>query len=196
LASLKERHSEAGNRLLSSKKGAGGGGGGYRPSSNSSIKSKARGRSKEAEQAKLHRAERGWNNYSKRQDSHNYALGKSKCAPSSTFLSLAQNSQRNAQVDHAVMNKTGSSFVAPVGGGRQQQGTGTQYGNTKRDVHAMWNQFKVVLKAETIKWASTRSSRHGNKIMVCVPQPLPSLTWLISLTGAFESKTNDPHHNK
>lgn len=162
MSSLKERHSEAGNRLLSSRgatSGSSAGAGGYR--SSSSIKSKTRGNSKEAEQAKLHRAERGWNNFSKRQDSHNYALGKGKCSPSSTFLSLAQNSQHNAQVDHAVVNKTGSSFAGPVG-----KGYGAQYGNTKRDVHAMWNQFKVVLKAETIKWASTRSSRHGNKIMV------------------------------
>lgn len=115
---------------------------------------------KEAEQAKLHRAERGWNNYSKRQDTHNYALGRGKVAASSTFMSIAQTSLWNANVDNAIMNKTGS-LISPAG-----KGYASRYGNRQKDVNAMWNQFKNTLKAETIKWASARSSKHGNKIMV------------------------------
>lgn len=157
LLSLKERHAEAGNRLLSAKKSSNVSG--YHPSSISSVKSKTRV-NKEAEQAKLHRAERGWNNYSKRQDTHNYALGKGKVAVSSTFMSLAQTSLWNANVDNAVVNKTGSLMAS------EGKGYGSKYGSSKKDINLMWNEFKVSLKAETIKWASARSSKHGNKIMV------------------------------
>jgi hypothetical protein len=168
LVSLKERHSEAGNRLLSSKKqmnqtasssGRAGGSATMRSRTQTT-------KSSESEQAKLHRAERGWNNFSKKPSSHNYALGKGKATkPSSTFLSLAQTSQWNAQVD-AVVTKTGSSFSPSPGKG------GVSSGNNK-SVPVMWNNFKGVLKTETMKWASARSSRHGNKIMVSVTVHLP-----------------------
>ncbi len=124
-------------------------------SSGSSVRSR---KAKETEQAKLHRQERGWNNFSKKQETHNYALGKGKQKPTSSFMSLAQSSSWNAQMDNAVVNKTGTSFLSPGGKGSTKP--------EKKDVKTMWNQFKVVLKAETIKWASARSSRHGDKIMV------------------------------
>ena len=153
--SLKERHAEAGNRLLSSKKTQ------KSQSQMDSTTSSIKRRSQDSDQAKLHRAERGWNNFSKKQETHNYALGKGKVKPKSSFLSLAQTSSWNAQMDNAMVNKTGTAFLSPIG-----KGYGSKYGNSQSDVNLMWNQFKVVLKAETIKWASARSSRHGDRVMV------------------------------
>jgi hypothetical protein len=133
------------------------------------LRSRTQNKTKESEQAKLHRAERGWNNFSKKPNSHNYALGKGKATiPSSTFLSLAQTSQWNAKVDAVVTKtKTGSSFLTSPIGKRGGSVDGSVSMKSGKSVPAMWNNFKVVLKAETMKWASARSSRHGNKIMVC-----------------------------
>mmetsp|Transcript_16858 Transcript_16858/g.25360 ORF Transcript_16858/g.25360 Transcript_16858/m.25360 type:complete len:1542 (-) Transcript_16858:189-4814(-) len=123
---------------------------------------------------KLRQAERGWNGFSKKADTMNYALGKGRAVTSSFGMSHQQVSKWDAKINESSLNKSFKSYISHTSPQRKAR---TPKKNTPEDyVDHMWNSFKVKLKAETIKWASSRSSKHGNKIMELMNTKAPTVT--------------------
>lgn len=127
----------------------------------------------------LKQVERGWNRFVRRKDSHNYALGRGNVATSSTFMSASQMSKWDAGVDQSaisgslkvmhqskqIISCTDASFHQGYKSSRMKRGSAEE-----SEMETMWNSFKVRLRSESIKWASSRSYGHNEKVRVSVTE--------------------------
>jgi hypothetical protein len=82
------------------------------PSKSASRSTKKKPQDNKVEKEELKQVERGWNQFVRRKDSHNYALGRGAVATSSTFMSASQMSRWDANVDQSAIS--GSLKVIPL----------------------------------------------------------------------------------